>query len=180
MHALGGGKGGLVLDGDGASERFCKTGCDDYGLIHFATHGELNRLNPLFSHVQLEPGQGEDGRFEVLEVMGLDLEADLVTLSACNTALGAGYFSQVPAGDDWVGLTRAFLYAGTPTVVASLWEVDDEHTARMMSRFYHYLAAGESKGAALTRVKRDCLAGKDGLSPHPYFWAPFVLIGDWK
>jgi len=171
--------GGRALIGGEATERFCKRHCGDYGLLHFATHGELDPLNPLFSQIALEAGENEDGRLEVHEIMGLDLTAELVTLSACETGLGSGYFSEIPAGDDWVGLTRAFLYAGTPAVVATLWSVDDRSTTQLMRRFYGHLR--DSGGAtALARAQRDVLAAAAdrGQPADPFRWAAFVLVGD--
>ncbi len=176
---------GLALTGQRASEAFCKSHCADYTVLHFATHGHLNKLNPLFSRIDLERTDSEDGRLEVFEIMDLDLRADLVTLSACNTALGSGYFSEVPAGDDWVGLTRAFIYAGTPTVVATLWEVDDRSTTKLMKAFYRYLPElGKSK--ALAQAQRDLLQSRgsslqnptSALYRNPYYWGAFVLVGD--
>ena len=174
-----------AVTGREASEQLCKKRCKDYGVLHFATHGTLNKLNPLFSRIDLESGGDEDGRLEVFEIMSLELKANLVTLSACNTALGSGYFSEVPAGDEWVGLTRAFIYAGTPSVVATLWEVDDRSTTELMKAFYRYLPK-MGKAKALAQAQRDFLesgpvSGGGGPSTdyrNPYYWAPFVLVGD--
>jgi CHAT domain-containing protein/predicted negative regulator of RcsB-dependent stress response len=176
---------GVVATQSEASERLCKRHCGDYTVLHFATHGHLNKSNPLFSRIDLEPTPDEDGRLEVFEIMGLQLEADLVALSACNTALGSGYFSEVPAGDDWVSLTRAFIFAGTPSVVASLWEVDDRSTTELMKSFYRYLPK-MSKAEALAQAQRDLLqpgsASQQDLTSalyrNPYYWAAFVLVGD--
>jgi CHAT domain-containing protein/Tfp pilus assembly protein PilF len=176
---------GTVRLNQEASEKFCKRRCGDYSVLHFATHGQLNKRNPLFSHLDLAATPDEDGRLEVFEIMSLRLQANLVTLSACNTALGSGYFGELPAGDDWVGLTRAFMYAGTPTVVASLWEVDDRSTAELMKAFYRHLPQ-RGKAGALAQAQRDFLKAspppqsKPGTPQyrHPYYWAGFVLIGD--
>jgi CHAT domain-containing protein len=170
---------GLLAVGREATEELCKEHCGEYGVLHFATHGHLNKLNPLFSRIDLEPSRESDGRLEVFEIMGLRLNADLVTLSACNTALGSGHFGQLPAGEDWVGLTRAFVYAGTPTVLASLWEVDDRSTTELMKAFYRRLARRGSKAKALALAQRDLL---HWTSPtdyrNPYHWAAFVLVGN--
>ena len=102
-----------------------------------------------------------------------------MTLSACQTGLGSGYFAEVPAGDDFVGSTRAFLYAGSTAVLATLWEVDDASTLALMKSFYGGLrqAAGtEDKATALALAQRALLASDE--YKHPYFWAPFVLVGD--
>jgi CHAT domain-containing protein len=167
-----------VAIGPEATEDLCQQRCGSYSVLHFATHGHLNKLNPLFSRLDLEPSPEADGRLEVFEIMGMRLQADLAILSACNTALGSGHFSEVPAGDDWVSLTRAFIYAGTPTVVASLWEVDDRSTTELMKAFYTHLAQSQSKAGALAAAQRELL---QRTSPpeykNPYYWAAFVLVG---
>lgn len=111
-------------------------------------------------------------------MLGLRLNADLVTLSACETGLGSGYFAEVPAGDDFVGMTRAFLAAGSESVVATLWEVDDQAAGTLMKRFYGRMrksADKESTADSLTRAQRELQSSGD-LS-HPYYWAPFVVVG---
>ena len=150
-----------------------------YRLLHLATHGYFNKLNPLLSGLQMEADAVHDGRLELHEILGLRLDADLVTLSACQTGLGSGYFAQVPAGDDFVGLTRAFLYAGSTAVLATLWEVDDASTLALMKQFYGGFqpATGtEDKANALALAQRALLSSRE--YKHPYFWAPFVLVGE--
>lgn len=144
-------------------------------MIHLATHGYFNKLNPLLSGVELEPDRREDGRLEVHEILSLELKAHLVTLSACDTALGSGYFADVPAGEDFVGLTRAFMFAGSPSVLASLWEVNDRSTLRFMRAFYRHQTSAD-KVLALAQAQREFRA-RMGRYSHPYFWAPFVLVG---
>jgi CHAT domain-containing protein len=118
----------------------------------------------------LAPDTRNDGNLEVHEIYGLDLaRADLVVLSACQTQLGAQ-----SAGDDVVGLNRAFIYAGAPTVVASLWTVDDEATGSFMTAFYKHLRQGQGKAAALRQAQLETRE----RYPHPYYWAAFVLTGD--
>ena len=147
-----------------------------YDVIHLATHGYLNKLNPLLSGIELEPDPSEDGRLEVHEILRLRLRARLVTLSACETALGASYFTEVPAGDDFVGLTRAFLFAGSHSVLASLWKVDDRSTLELMEAFYRHRERTES-AEALVAAQRLMRQG-NGRYRHPYFWAAFVLVGE--
>jgi CHAT domain-containing protein len=135
----------------------------------------LNKHNPLFSFVELAPGGEHDGRLEVHEVFGLRLTADLVVLSACQTGLGSGALTDVPAGDDWVGLTRAFLHAGAKRVVATLWPVDDWATAALMERFYPEMVAGTDARRALARAQRALRAER--ATAHPFYWGGFVVIG---
>lgn len=161
--------------GPKATETWFKRMAGDYDVIHFATHGFFNKLNPLFSGVQLEPDTQNDGRLEVYEILGLHLRAHLVTLSACETALGGGYFTEIPAGDEFVGLTRAFLSAGASTVVASLWEVNDSSTARLMRSFYGKVSE-DSLSLSLAIAQRSMLhRGTDHR--HPYYWSAFVVVG---
>ncbi len=101
------------------------------------------------------------------------IDAELVALSACSSALG-----KEMSGEGILALTRPFQYAGARTVLASLWQVSDESTARLMSSFYRHLAAGRSKDAALQAAQRELIA--DPVTAHPHHWAAFQLIGDWR
>ena len=166
--------GAAPLLGAEASEGVVRARAGGAGVLHLAAHGAFNDAAPLFSRLWLAPGGEEDGRLNVHEVYGLDLDrADLVVLSACQTQVG-----ELSAGDEVVGLTRAFLY-GAPTVVASLWSVDDEATGALMARFYEHLLAGKGKAEALQAAQAEVRA--DPAHPewvHPYYWAAFVLSGD--
>jgi CHAT domain-containing protein len=194
-----------VYIGKEATEEKSKTFSPNHDILHFATHAKLNEDDPLSSAVLLAREGKEDGRLEVREIFGMALKANLVVLSGCETGLG-----KLSTGDELVGLTRAFIYAGTPSVVASLWSVDDSSTAQLMASFYRNLKT-MSKVEALRQAqlelirgegRSDMLArrgiggvGKLGETPsaplsapgsnsvstsHPYFWAPFILVGDGK
>lgn len=166
--------GALMLTGQQASEAAFRTAAPSHRVLHLATYGVLNKQNPLFSFVDLAPGGGHDGRLEVHEVLGMSLTAELVVLSACQTGVGAGMLADVPPGDDWVGLTRAFLQAGAANVVATLWPVDDQATAGLMERFYEMEGAATA-AAALAAAQRAVLA--ESATTHPFFWAAFVTVG---
>jgi CHAT domain-containing protein len=166
----------LLLLGGAATESAFKDAAARYRVLHLATHSRWNRLNPLLSGLELEPSGHDDGTLEVHEILGLRLEASLVTLSACETALGSDLFGSLPAGDDFVGLTRAFLHAGSDAILASLWEVDDRSTLELMRAFYGRLAQG-GPAAALAAAQRSMLAGGNQALAHPYQWAGFVLVG---
>ena len=125
--------------------------------------------------MDLAAGGEQDGRLEVHEVFGLRLAADLVVLSACQTGLGSGALADVPAGDDWVGLTRAFLHAGAARVVATLWPVDDWASAALMERFYEGYQAQDDAARALALAQRALLAAP--ATAHPFYWAGFVSVG---
>jgi CHAT domain-containing protein len=150
-----------------ATERRVKELAPDVAILHLATHGTLNETDPLSSALLLGAGQGEDGRLEVREVLGLELHARLVVLSACETGLG-----KLSTGDDLVGLQRAFMYAGTPAVVTTLWKVDDRASYELMREFYD-LVDHQGPGRALAEAQRAILRE----SPHPFFWAGFSLAG---
>lgn len=164
-----------VLVGAAASERAFRALAPTKSIVHVATYGVLNKHNPLFSFVEFAPEGNEDGRLEVHEAFALTLTARLVVLSACQTALASGAIADVPPGDDWVGLVQGFLYAGAANVLATLWSVEDQSTARLMSSFYRELAAGKSEPAALADAQRAAL--RDPRTAHPFYWAGFVLSG---
>jgi CHAT domain-containing protein/uncharacterized protein HemY len=165
----------LLLTGKDATKTSFEHVAGDYDFLHLATHGYLNRYMPLLSGLELEPDGTDDGVLEVHEILDLKLHASLVTLSACETALGSGYFSEIPSGDDFVSLTRAFLSAGSEAVLASLWAVDDRSTLQLMVEFYRRLPR-DGKVGALTAAQRAVRLG-GGRYSHPYYWAPFVLVG---
>jgi CHAT domain-containing protein len=164
-----------VLTGAEASEAAFRARAGQQRVLHLATNGVLNKHNPLFSFVELASGQGYDGRLDVHEIFGLRLAADLVVLSACETALAAGAVADVPPGDDWVGLTRAFLHAGASDVIATLWSVEDQASARVMEQFYERYARSDAPAAALTTAQRRLL--RETATAHPFYWAGLVLVG---
>jgi len=166
----------LILTGRSATKNTFERSAGSYQFLHLATHGYLNKYAPLLSGLELEASAEDDGLLEVHEILGLNLHANLVTLSACDTALGSGYFSEIPAGDEFVGFTRAFLAAGSQAVLASLWGVNDRSTLQLMVDFYRRLP-GKGKAGALAAAQR-AMRMKGGHYSQPYFWAPFVLVGD--
>jgi CHAT domain-containing protein len=169
------GAGTTVLTGAAASEAAFRREAPSRRIVHLASYGVLNKQNPLFSYIDLGPDASHDGRLDVHEVFGLGLTADLVVLSACQTGLGSGVLADVPAGDDWVGLTRAFLQAGAGSVVATLWSVEDQATAALMERMYGAMASGAQPEAALAEAQRAMLGS--GAMGHPFYWAGFVALG---
>lgn len=169
------GPGSRVIVGKKATKTLFKQIAGDYDYLHLATHGSLNRNAPMLSALELEADGENDGRLEVYEIAGMNLHARLITLSACETGLGTGYFSETPGGDEFVGLTRAFLSAGGQNVLASLWAVNDQSTRELMVRLYrHLLASGGSE--ALAKAQRE-LRKSDVRYSHPYYWAGFVISG---
>jgi CHAT domain-containing protein len=159
-----------ALTGAVASESALKARAGDSDILFIAAHARLNSYSPMFSQLILSPDEENDGMLEVHEVYELDLKkTNLVVLSACQTQLG-----EHSKGDDITGLNRAFIYAGTPSVAASLWSVKEEQTGALMYNLMKNYRDGMSKAAALQAAQRSIRL----TNPHPYFWAAFVLTGD--
>ncbi|MBP7864631.1 MAG: CHAT domain-containing protein [Acidobacteria bacterium] len=173
-----------VFTGDAATEENALSASPGSRYVHFACHGVVDPGFPLNSCLVLSPPApgataASDGLLHAWEIFeGLKLDADLVVLSACRTALG-----QERGGEGLVGLTRAFFHAGAPAVVSSLWGVSDDSTALLMKRFYTGLKEGLRKDEALRRAQVALLRGKETQpgresAAHPFSWAAFVLNGD--
>jgi CHAT domain-containing protein len=141
---------------------------DQFRYVHFACHGIFNPDNPMESGLMLSSDDQKDGMLTVNDLYDMRLNADLVTLSACETALG-----NVSNGDDVVGFTRGFLYAGASSIVSSLWEVSDEATSILMQEFYNNLKDRDKR----TALRLAQLKIKETYNSHPYFWAAFQLTG---
>ena len=164
-----------ALDGSRASLAEFYRIAPECRTIHLATHGDFRADNPLFSGLSLA-----DGWLTTMDIFNLRLKASLVTLSACQTGR-----SVVGGGDELLGLMRAFLSAGAASVALTLWAVEDRSTARLMETFYRGLADGQTKGHALRQAQLQFIQeGKSspdaeaGKYAHPFFWAPFFLVGD--
>ncbi len=159
-----------ILTRDKARESWLQDHIGEFQIIHIASHGEFDPVNPLFSSLKLTRDDQADGNFEVNEVFSLNINADLVTLSACQTGLG-----EITGGDEMVGLNRAFIYAGTHAIVSSLWRVSDISTAVLIKHFYrNYIR--DKKAASLSMAKLQFKR----LYPHPSYWAGFILTGDYR
>jgi len=149
-----------------------------YGYIHFATRAVIDSDHPELSGIVLSlvdrRGRAENGFLRMLDIYNLKLNADLVTLSACRTALGKDI-----AGEGLVGLTRGFLYAGASRVVATLWSVEDKATAEMMRRFYSGIFKDKLSPASALRAAQLAM-WHDKQWRSPYYWAAFTLQGEWR
>ena len=160
-----------VFTGDEATEAVFAREAADYGVLHFATHFLSDDRQPLYSRIML----AGDDVLQTYEIFDAELNAELAVLSACNTGLG-----KLEKGEGLIGISRAFLYAGVPSLVVSLWSVDDEATARIMELFYEHLRSGASKNQALRQAKLDYLSDARGDKKDPFYWGPFILSGDWR
>lgn len=160
-----------------ANEAFFKEKSASYGVIHLAMHGIVNPRMPILSSLAFAENQDslEDNFLEAYEIAQLKLNADLVVLSACET--GYGKFQE---GEGILSLARSFMYAGVPSLVVSLWQVNDGSTAIIMEGFYKRIAQGIPKDKALQAAKLDYLENATGASVHPAFWSPFIQLGDSK
>src|SRR5262245_35614447 len=169
----------LKATGFAANHRLAASGeLGQYRIVHFATHGLINSEHPELSGLVLslvdENGKPQDGFLRMSEIFNLRLPADLVVLSACQTALGKEI-----KGEGLVGLTRGFMYAGAERVVASLWQVDDQATAELMKHFYQEMLREKMRPAAALRAAQIEMSKCSRWSP-PYFWAGFIIQGEWK
>jgi len=159
---------------DKATETVARKKAPDFNILHFAGHGEFNDRQPLQSGLLLAKDEENDGYLQVHEIFGMNLQnANLVTLSACETAL-----SKIQGGDDLVGLSRGFIYAGTPSILATLWKVDDASTAKLMELFYRNWQKGMTKPESLRQAQITLKSMPQYR--HPFYWAPFVMLGDWQ
>lgn len=177
LIAIYGAQGSTILIGTAAREETFKATASKYPVLHFASHGVLDDVNPLYSRLLLATGsENEDGFLEAREIMKLDLHADLAVLSACQTARG-----QVGSGEGLIGMSWALFIAGTSTTVASQWKVDSASTARLMVDFHRNLQSEKgpsqaSPAEALRRAAIKLIA--DPKYRHPFFWSGFVVVGN--
>ncbi len=159
-----------------ATESFFKQEAVDFGILHLAMHGVANFDNSNFAHLNftnVSTDPVEDNLLHHYEIANMNFNAQLATLSACETGLG-----KYEEGEGVFSLARSFMYAGVPSVVMSLWKIDDQSTSQLMPLFYENLAAGLEKDAALQKAKKLFLKEADLENKHPYFWSGMVLLGD--
>ncbi|HMQ30434.1 MAG TPA: CHAT domain-containing protein [Chloroflexaceae bacterium] len=155
----------VTLLGPAARAEALRRHAPEAELLHLACHGIFRPDSPLFSALTLA-----DGRFTTRDAYGLALRCNLVVLSACETGV-----SSVAPGDELIGLARGFFAAGAPALLVSLWTVDDASTATLMAHFYRRMQAGDAPATALRAAQRALMREQ----PHPFYWAPFVLMGRW-
>lgn len=146
----------------------------NYGIIHLATHAKVNDEAPEYSYLAFTPNKDEESFLYVNDLYAFRLNANLVTLSACETGLG-----QLKKGEGMLSLSRAFFYAGASSIAHSLWKVNDNTSSRVMENFYEYLAQGKKKDEALRLAKLDFLhKNMDTNLKHPYYWAGIIVSGN--
>jgi CHAT domain-containing protein len=162
-----------VYVGADATEDRLKSDAGNFRILHIAGHGIVNNISPMYSQIVLARADSsdDDGILEAWEIMNLNLKANLAILSACDTARG-----RVRSGEGIIGLSWAFFVAGCPATVVSQWSVDAESTTDLMVEFHRNLLAGKNKVAALRQAELKLLKSRN--YSHPFYWAPFVVMGD--
>jgi len=176
VNDISGTIGGNAFTGELATESTFKREAGDYQILHLAMHALVNDTDPMYSHLIFaeDKDSTEDRYLHAYELYNMQLDADLAVLSACETGLG-----KLQRGEGIMSLSRAFKYAGCPSIVTSLWKANDLSTKEIMTAFYQNLKAGMSKSEALRKAKLDYLDNTEtpGMT-HPSNWATFVLIGN--
>ncbi len=166
---------GKNYTGEMATEKTFKNEAENYSVLHLAMHAIIDNENPDYSGLAFSTknDKTEDGFLHIYELYNLDIRAELAVLSACNTGSG-----KIQKGEGVMSLARAFFYAGCPSVVLSLWAVDDNASAVIMKNFYKYLKKGLPKNKALQQAKLDFIQQAKCNHAHPYYWAPFIQAGN--
>jgi len=161
----------VFLEANASKTAVSSTNVAKSNIIHFATHGIVDELHPEQSQICLTTQDGSEGRLFIGDIYNLKFDADLVVLSACETGLG-----KLSKGEGIIGLTRAIIYSGANNMVVSLWSVSDNSTSQLMIDFYKNVLNGQEYSKALANAKRKMIG--ENKYTKPYFWAPFVLIGN--
>lgn len=172
----------IVLKKGDATETKVKSELPNFPIVHFATHGEFDE-DALKSKILFSKSEEDDGYLRAEEIFDLDLNANLIVLSACQSGqVGGMERGRLPSGDDLIGLTRSFIFAGTPSIIATLWFVDDKATSVVMENFYKkFIQESMDKAAALNLAQLVVLNDEENIDwKHPFYWAPFFLSGDYE
>ncbi|NND31906.1 MAG: CHAT domain-containing protein [Saprospiraceae bacterium] len=165
-------KGTIISGGAATKEKFLQH-VQDFGLIHLATHSKANDAAGDFSYLAFSNLEGGENKLYANEIYSLNLHADLVTLSACESGIG-----ELRYGEGIISLARAFVFAGAKSILSTLWAVNDKSTGTLMTGFYKNLAADMPKDIALQKAKLDYLNDHDHSAAHPFYWSGFISIGD--
>jgi CHAT domain-containing protein len=167
---------GDVFSGSLAEEERFKEMAGNYDILHLAMHTILNDSLPMYSGLAFSKpvsGSADDGWLNTSEIYTMNLKARMVVLSACNTGTG-----KLQKGEGVMSLARGFLYAGCPSIIMSLWEVDDESGSLIMKDFYRLLSHGKNKDEALQMAKLAHIENADPLKAHPHYWLGYVAVGN--
>ncbi|MDA3780557.1 MAG: CHAT domain-containing protein [Bacteroidales bacterium] len=169
--------GGEAFLNKDANENTFKNISDKYDILHFAMHSVISDKNPMYSKMifSMKENSENDGFLNTFEIYNLQLNCRMAVLSSCNSGSG-----KLRNGEGVMSLARAFMYAGCPSIVMTLWTVNDISGEKLMTKFYYYLKKQKSKAKALQQTKIDILNNSDQLHSHPYFWANYIVIGNKK
>jgi len=159
--------------GTNVTEELLKNNSSKAGILHLAMHGEVENESPLLSKLYFNTSEKEDGMLHTYEIYNLNIPAQLVILSACNTASG-----KLERGEGIMSMERAFQYAGSKSLLSTLWTVDDQSSFRMNELFLENLKAGKPKDIALQEAKLSFLNSATPEKLHPYYWSSFRLTGN--
>lgn len=158
-----------------ATESAFKKEAANHRILHLSMHALVDHEDPMLSKLVFTPDNDsiEDGMLHTYELFNMNLSAEMVVLSACETGIG-----EFRKGEGVMSLGRAFAYSGCPSVIMSHWSVDDESTAELMALFYQYINDGEDKASAMRRAKLDFLDQAIGPKKHPFYWGGFIILGN--
>ncbi|MEM9053013.1 MAG: CHAT domain-containing tetratricopeptide repeat protein [Bacteroidota bacterium] len=163
---------GMSLTAAQATEERFKSQADEHNIIHLGTHTEINTSSPMLSRLILSKSENDDGYLHAYEIYNLPLRAELAVLTACETGVG-----KESSSEGVLSIAHGFAYAGCPSLVMSLWEIDEKTSASIIESFYKYLADGDPKNSALRKAKLDYLKTAKGELKNPYYWSGIVLFG---
>jgi len=165
---------GDLFKGKSATKQQFLDKAGKYQVLHLAMHAHIDDQNPLYSKLVFQQQDSDEKTMlETYELYGLNLQAELVVLSACNTGSG-----QLRLGEGVMSLSRGFLFAGVPSIVMTGWEVHDKSGSELTERFYNYIKKGLDKDVAMQKAKIDYLKEANLLKSHPFFWASYMVVGD--
>ena len=165
---------GRMFKGDEAHLGRVRESATRYDVIHMACHGHFDHEQPFLSGIDIPAEESADRRTYLLDLYGLSLDCNLVTLSACDTGV-----SRFTSADELIGMSRGLFYAGAAAVMLSLWQVSDESTCHLMENFYWHFAKNRQTKTRALQLAMQAVKAKEEYA-HPYYWAPFVIMGDWR
>ncbi|NHF61453.1 CHAT domain-containing protein [Flavobacteriaceae bacterium TP-CH-4] len=166
-------EGSALVNQDASLTNF-SSNLQNFDMLHLATHGDFNDMSPEYSYLAFTPKSEKDFLLYVKDIYNLELKANLVTLSACETGIG-----ELKRGEGFLSLARAFFYSGAKSIASTLWKVNDASSSEIMGDFYRYLAEGASKDEALRQAKLVFLKNNNqNARQHPYYWAGYVISGN--
>jgi len=165
--------GGDIYSGADATLKNFRSNSSKYDILHFAMHTMIDDKNPMYSKMAFDPDKDDNGLLNAYELYSMQINARLAVLSACNTGSG-----KIEKGEGMQCLARGFMYAGCPSLIMTMWEINDNSGAELMGNFYKYLSSGNSKDEALRQSKLDYINSVDEIKANPYYWAGYINFGN--